>query len=289
MNAVKKILVPVDFSDLAAASYHYALHLADELSAAIHLLYSKPSVRGATTHPEIFQEMNGELFRRAEERLELFREEGIAVTRADLKNLPTVTRAVSILNFKDSIRQESEEHKVDLILIGTHGIHDNWDRLFGTNAASLVGKIETPILIIPNGAEFQPFKSICFATDFGDHDIKKATYLHKVFYPFLPRMYFLHVQNPGAPEPPEGIDFFRHAYERPRQVMEATFTVVNNEDVTDGIFGYLQTQPHDLLVMVKPNRGWWSRLLSHSETRETAGITNIPLLILGERDWEIQD
>jgi nucleotide-binding universal stress UspA family protein len=282
MKAIKKILVPVDFSELAAKSYQYALQLADELSASIHLLYSKPSTRGVTTHPDIFQEMSGELFLRAKKRLEAFQEEGMASTRANLDDLPDVTRSVSVLSFKESIRQECEEHHIDLILIGTHGVHDSWDRLFGTNAAFLVGKVETPMLIIPSGTDFQPFKSICFATDFRDRDLKNATRLLKVFYPFLPRMHFVHVKNPEEVQPSEGIDFFRHAFERPQQGMEASFTTVTNHDVTDGLFGYLETDPHDLLVMVKPNRGWWNRLVSHSETRETAGKTNIPFLIMGE-------
>jgi nucleotide-binding universal stress UspA family protein len=287
MNAIKKILVPVDFSDLAAKSYQYALRLADEFSASIHLLYSKPSIRGATTHPEIFLEMNGELFLRAQKRLESFQEEGIAKTRGNLVNFPDVTSSVSVLSFKESVRQECEEHNIDLVLIGTHGVNDSWDRLFGTNAAFLVGKVETPMLIIPAGTEYRPFKSICFATDFRDRDLKNATHLLKVFYPFLPRMHFLHVQNPEEAQPPEGIDFFRHAFERPQQGMEASFTTVINQDVTDGIFSCLDTDDHNLLVMVKPNRGWWKSLVSHSETKETAGVTNIPLLIMGEDTWEI--
>jgi nucleotide-binding universal stress UspA family protein len=284
MNAIKSILVPVDFSDLAAKSYQFALQLADELSASVHLLYCVSSAPGVTTHPDIFHNVMEELLQSAEVTLGTFKEKGIA--RVALNNTPIVIGSVRIGSLEDGINRESKEHDIDLVLIGTHGVQDNWDRLFGTHATALSGKVETPVLILPSGTEYRPFKSVCFATDFRDRDLKNATRLIKVFYPFLPHMHFLHVQHPEEAQPSEGIDFFRRAFERPQQGMEATFTTVTNHDVTDGVFGYLGTHHHDLLVMVKPNRGWWSRLLSHSETRETAGITNLPLLILGEKAWE---
>jgi hypothetical protein len=55
--------------------------------------------------------------------------------------------------------------------------------------------------------------------------------------------------------------------------MDTTFTTVFNADVTDGIFAYLEKNPHDLLVMVKPERSWWDRMFGHSDTKESAGIT----------------
>jgi nucleotide-binding universal stress UspA family protein len=284
MNTIDSILVPVDFSDLAAKSYQYALRLASALSASVHLLYRMSSAPGVTTHPDFFQDMTEELLRSAEVTLRAFKEEGIA--QSGLSKLPAVTVSVGTLSLRESIRRQSKQRGTDLVLIGTHGVEDAWDRLFGTNAASLVGKIETPLLILPTGTEYHPFKSICFATDFRDRDMKNATQLIKVFYPFLPHMHFLHVHHPDEAQPTEGIGFFRRAFERPQQGMEATFNIVTNEDVTDGIFGYLAAHHHDLLVMAKPNQGWWKRLFSHSETRETAGITNLPLLILGENAWE---
>jgi nucleotide-binding universal stress UspA family protein len=280
MNTIKSILVPVDFSDLAAKSYRFALRLAEDLSASVHLLYCMPSVPGVTTHPDLFQNITGELLQSAQGRLRAFQEEGI--TGTNLKSFPAVTNSISITSLRESISQQEKEDDIDLVLIGTHGVHNTWDRLFGTNAAFLVGEIETPLLILPADTEYQPFKSICFATDFRDRDLKNASSLIKAFYPFLPQMHFLNVQDPEEAQPTEGVGFFRRAFERPQQGMEATFITVTNHDVTDGISDYLDTHHHDLLVMVKPNRGWWNRITSHSETKELAGKTYVPLLILGE-------
>lgn len=281
MNAIKSILVPVDFSDLAAESYQYALRLADELSASVHLIYSITTPPGITTHPDFFQHIAEEWYESAEANLQLFQEEGIA--QSSLSKLPTVNNFISIADLNKSIKAYCKEQQIDLILIGTHGVRDAWDRLFGTNVISLVEKIDTPVLILPPGTKYRPFKSICFATEFRDRDLKKATDLLQAMYPFLPQMHFVHVMDPAAAEPKEGIGFFRRAFERPQQRMQASYTTITNQDVTDGIFAYLETHQHDLLVMVKPNRKWWNRLVSHSETLESTGIATLPLLILEDK------
>lgn len=283
MPAVKTILVPVDLGELAASAYRFSLRLAEDLSASIHLLYCLSPPPGVTTRPDEVWGIAKELERSAKANLHRFREEGLA--RAGRHQPPVVSIAVRIGGFRQCIRQESENRKADLVLIGTHGVKDNWNRLFGSNAASLVGKVETPLLIVPAGAVYRPFKSVCFATDFRDRDLSCATRLNKALYPFLPHIHFLHVQDPLGEEPAEGIGFFRRAFERPQQGMEATFTTIKKADVTDGIFDYLERYHHDLLVMIKPGRGWWRRLVFHSETEETAGITNLPLLIMGESAW----
>lgn len=283
MPAIKSILVPVDFSELAANAYLFALGLADEFSASVHLLYCMSPAPALTTQPDFFQNVTKDLQKSAEANLQKFQETGI--TRAGLKHRLVVKTSVFIGSLKESIIQQEEQGRIDLVLIGTHGVQGVWDQFFSTNAASLVGNIEIPLLILPAGVAYHPFKSVCFATDLRDRDVKLATQLNQVLYPFLPQLHFLHVQDPEEALPAEGIGFFRRAFERSHEGMAATFTTVTNRDVTDGIFDYLSTHHHDLLVMIKPELGWWKRMVSHSETRETAGITNIPLLIMGENAW----
>jgi hypothetical protein len=138
------------------------------------------------------------------------------------------------------------------------------------------------MLILPVTAEFQPIKAVCFATDLRDSDLAGAGRLSKTLAVFQPKVNYLHVHLPDDQQTSDGLDLFRRAFEQPRDGVEPTFTTVHNADVTDGIFANLDEHPHDLLVMIKPERGWWSRMFVHSDTKESAGITNLPLLILGE-------
>lgn len=282
MESIKNILVPVDHSEVSVASYRYALHLADKLSAAVHLLHCVPAVGAVAGNGPMVYDFTTELQEQAKIRLKGFMEKGLEEVRSELGQLPEVKYATSVYGLGEGIVFYAEEHPVDLIVAGTHGVSDGWDRLFGTNATFLVGKVKNPILILPPEAVFRPLGAVCFATDLRDADLSWASRLSKALEVFDPAVHFLHVEHPTEGQSEGALDLFKRAFERPYDGVEATFTTVFNEDVTDGIFDHLEENPHDLLVMVKPHRSWWDRLFVHSETKESAGITNLPLLVLWE-------
>lgn len=281
MSTIKSILVPVDFSKIAANSYSYALQLAGELSASVHLLHCMPPIPAVVGHGAVVVDMTPQLFQQAEERIMAFVNEGKAAVRWQVSHMPEVHSSISSYGLKEGITVYIEEHEVDLIVMGTHGVQDGWDRFWGTNATFLVGKVQPPILVLPATAGFQPLKTVCFTTDLRESSLIGATLLSKALATFQPKVNFLHVHLPEDEQTPGALDLFRGAFEQPREGLDASFTTVFNADVTDGIFAYLGKHPHDLLVMIKPERGWWDRIFVHSDTKESAGITNLPLLILG--------
>lgn len=284
MQSIKTILVPVDHSEVSVASYRYALRLADKLSATVHLLHCVPAVGAVAGHGPMVYDFTAEIQEQAKTKLKGFMEKGLEEISSKLGQLPEVIHATSIYGLGEGIVLYAEDNAIDLIVAGTHGVSDGWDRLFGTNAAFLVGKVKVPILILPPGVEFGPFSTVCFATDLRDADLSGASRLSKALKVFNPDINFLHVEDPDEGQSAGALDLFKRAFERPYDGVDATFTTVFDPDVTDGIFGHLEEHPHDLLVMVKPRRSWWGRLFVHSETKETAGITSLPLLIIGEGD-----
>jgi len=281
MKRINHILVPVDFSEIAANAYNYAIQLAGELSASVHLIHCLPAAPLVPGNGQVVLDITPQLHQQAKERITNFAEAGEANLRSQVSHLPEVSTSVSAFGLKEGIAQYLIDHKVDLIVMGTHGVQDGWDRFFGTNATFLVGKVKPPILILPLNAEFQPLKTICFATDLRESDLVGAGALTKALSAFNPQINYLHVHLPDDQQTSDGLDLFRRAFEQPRDGVEATFTTTFNKDVTDGIFRYLGKHPHDLLVMIKLERGWWDRMFAHSDTKESAGITNLPLLILG--------
>ncbi|MBC6995426.1 universal stress protein [Neolewinella lacunae] len=282
MSAIRSILVPVDFSEIAAASYRYALQLADHLSASVHLLHCLPAMTDASVHAHLLLDVTQVQQAQAEERLDAFLAAGVSDLTPNLNAPPVVACSVTGLGLWEGIDQYLSTFPTDLIVMGTHGVHDGWDRLFGTNAAFLAGKVQVPILILPATATFQPLKSICFATALRESDLTGTRRLHHALSAFAPTFNYLHVHHPENGQSPEALDLFRRAFEQPNGGVGATFTTVFNEDVTDGIFNYLENNAHDLLVMIKLPRKGWARWFSHRETLESAGITSLPLLVISQ-------
>ena len=170
--------------------------------------------------------------------------------------------------------------------MGTHGVQNSWDRFFGTHAALMVGKVQLPLLILPAKAKFRPLKKVCFATDLRESDVAGAEYLGNMLAVFQPQIDFLHVDLPDRKRSANSLITFQKAFEQPRNGVGGTFKIMVNPDAITGIFSYLKKLPHDLLVMVKSDREWWDRLFFSSDTKESARITSLPLLILGEGDPE---
>ncbi len=282
MQTIKNILVPVDFGKVSANAYQYALRLADELSASVHLLHCMPAVPAVVGQGNVVLETSPFLYQHTEERITAFAEAGKTAIGSQVSHMPEVHSSVSAFGLKEGITIYLEDHAVDLIVMGTHGVQDGWDRFFGTNTTFLVGKVRPPMIILPATAKFWPLKTICFATDLHESDLVGGSNVSKALSAFAPQVNYLHVHLPDNQQSAGALDLFRLAFEKPREGAEATFTTVFNTDVTDGIFKYLDRYPHDLLVMIKPERGWWDRMFVHSDTKESAGIAQLPLLVIGD-------
>ncbi|TXF84369.1 hypothetical protein FUA23_21155 [Neolewinella aurantiaca] len=281
MSTIEKILVPVDYSPVSVRSYEYAIRLASELSASVHLLHCLPSAGAVAAQGNIVFDFSAGIQLEEDRRLDEFMTTVLKGVQSDLKAVPEVTCSTTSYGLGEAIVYQSEEKGVDLIVAGTHGITDGWDRLFGTNAAFLAAKAKSPILILPPGTSFTAPESICVATSLKEEDRKWGVYVADIFRPFRPSINFLHVCHPTEGQSDEAIDLFRRVFEQPYDGLEASFTSVYDEDVTDGLFGYLESSQHDMLVMMKTRRSWWNRLFEQSETKESAGKTSLPLLILG--------
>ena len=143
MIALKKILVPTDFSECSAAAVSYGRALATAFGAELHLLHV---VQDPYTQPwaaEAFPAPLGDLLQEWEQQAE-----------ARLKTLiPETERATSIAAtvigspFYEIVRYAAE-HNVDLIVIGTHGRGPLGHMLLGSVAEKVVRKAPCPVLTV---------------------------------------------------------------------------------------------------------------------------------------------
>ena len=141
---IKKVLVPIDFSDYSKSSLRYAVNFAKQFNAEIYLIYVLEPViyppdfsMGQIAIPSI----NAEWDERAREELENLAKteipEGISV-KTILKNGKP---------FLEIIDTASEEN-IDLIIIATHGHSGVEHILFGSTAEKVVRKAPCPVLTL---------------------------------------------------------------------------------------------------------------------------------------------
>ena len=141
---INSILVPIDFSVHSKNALKYAVPLAKQFDASLHLVYVvEPTIYpadlgfGQVVLPGVEEELRQ---KGADELKELIREEIGARVRA--------TYAVKTGTPSQEILTEAEERNVNMIVLATHGHSGLEHVLFGSTAERIVRKARCPVLSI---------------------------------------------------------------------------------------------------------------------------------------------
>lgn len=142
--SIKKILVPIDFSDYSKSALKYAQEFAKYFNAEIVLIYVvEPMVyppdfsMGQIAIPTI----DIELDKRAKEELEKLAKNEI---HPDIKHQIVIKTGKPFVE----IIQTASELDIDLIIIATHGHSGVEHILFGSTAEKVVRKAPCPVLTL---------------------------------------------------------------------------------------------------------------------------------------------
>ncbi len=141
---IKKVLVPVDFSDYSKSSLRYAVNFAKHFNADLYLVYVvEPMVyppdfsMGQIAIPSIDVEMD----KRAVEELNNLAKKEIP---AEIKSKVIVKTGKPFIEIIETASSEN----IDLIIIATHGHTGIEHVLFGSTAEKVVRKAPCPVLTL---------------------------------------------------------------------------------------------------------------------------------------------
>jgi len=143
MNAPKQILVPVDFSPYSEHALDYALTLARQLEATVHLV----NVVGIpmTGAPEIGMAFTATLL----DQMTVDNQGALDKLAASRRSVAKLGKAIVRLGDpRDAILQTAEELGADLIVMGTHGRRGISRALLGSVAEMVVRTSPVPVLTV---------------------------------------------------------------------------------------------------------------------------------------------
>jgi len=146
---IRHILVPIDFSDYSKNALRYAVSMAEQYSASIHLIYViEPMIYPADLGfgQVVMPGVEEELRMKSENELQglLEREIGSHVHGDAIVRLGRPHQ---------EILTEAEEKNIDLIILATHGHSGVEQILFGSTAMRVVRLAKCPVLIMRPKAE----------------------------------------------------------------------------------------------------------------------------------------
>lgn len=157
---MKKILVPVDFSETSVLAIEVAVKIANRLKSNIQLMHVRT---GKRYHPEFARENVETLMTDAAindmERLVAINKETYLVKNGvfDYK--------IREGNVVREIRNQAHYNDSDLIVAGTHGMSGFEDRWLGSNAYRLISNAPCPVLAVRENMEFHDEQKILLPID----------------------------------------------------------------------------------------------------------------------------
>jgi len=200
MLRMRSILFPTDFSPCAERAYTHAVHLARRLGAKLHVLSVVYHEDDAETSPMSF--------------LPLGSDELAAQLGLESSTLPEGDDSLEVINAQlqstsawRTILEYVDDHKIDLVVMGTHGRHGLDRLLLGSVAEQVVRRAPCPVLTVRQehpvprrpGAipeivvpvDFSPFSrpTLKYAVDLARHYGAKLALVHVVEQVNLPNVY----------------------------------------------------------------------------------------------------
>lgn len=151
-TSIRRILFPTDFSEPSKEAKEYAVALADQFDAELHLLHVVSQVMPYTDVSSGWIMPANETQQQLEAAEQCMLEE---VLDPAWSSNHRVVRSTVIGFAVDEILRYAKEHEIDLIVVGTHGYSWLAHSLIGSVAEKVVRMANCPVLTVhPQGHQF---------------------------------------------------------------------------------------------------------------------------------------
>lgn len=269
---MKKIIVPVDFSEQSTFAIQAAASLAKKHDAEILALHMLELNQAMITSSEGFHpEQTVFLIKLAEKRFKDF---------LDMPSLKGVKVTPIIKHYKvfSEVNEVAEEHGADLIVMGSHGSDGLSEIFVGSNAERVVRNANIPVVVVKGEVKDFKIERFVFACDFKDDGLlafQKAKDFAKMLSAQLELVY---INTPGD-EFLSNID----AYERINKFLTKAnagqqVEIYNDYSVERGILNYSESILADMIGIPTHGRKGLSHFFMGSIGEDVANHSKIPVV-----------
>jgi nucleotide-binding universal stress UspA family protein len=274
---MKKILVPIDFSDCSKTALKNAIRIAERMHMELLLYHSVVVPVGFAEGAPV-----GGMDMGFEEMEEQCKKDMSALVK-DYPLLEKIPYQVIIQygSLQESINDLTKEHDVALVVMGTHGASGLSGALLGSNAYHVMKHVELPVIALPEGADISKMKHIALAGDYlstpNSGLIQMVVDIAKAFFA---QIHIIHIDK-GNVVVKDQIDIAR-AMERYLKNTNHSFHFRNFEDVEEGLLEFAREMNIELLVMVAKSHSFFDKLRKGSHTKKMILDIPMPLMVLHE-------
>ena len=269
---MKKILVPIDFSQVSNYAADFAVDLAEKSGAEIIFLHSMhfnyfndfPHAPGVN-----LQTIIDEVKSSVDEKIKDFTDK--------LDTSARVQRRVSGVHLLEAVKDTIAEDNIGLVVMGTKG-SSGWAEFFaGSNTERIVRWADCPVISVPATSSFDTIKKILIPIDLNELQDEFLSKLAKLQKLFSAEVEFLWVRTPHNIENGEKVTEEFHKAINKYGFKSPTFTISSSVFPADGILEQALDLGADMVAMATHARRGISHWLSGSLTEDTLNHVKIPV------------
>jgi len=276
---MKKILVPTDFSANAKSAFEYALKLADEIHALVEVVHiyhpTAHQVEGVLVYSD--DEMQSSLKQKMYEFIESCFDKSIE----DILLGEMVAYQLEIGFATDKIVELSKSGEYEMVVMGATGTTGMFEKIFGKVSFHVAQYAGCPTILIPAGVQYEPIREIMYASEYESTDRNTLNELQVFSKIFDANIHLVHVYDEEEKQP-EGFSHFliEKAFQLKAPSLKFTMDSITSDSVAGGLEKYAEEKSMDLMVLLKPKKKFWQRLLYKSETKGMLMNPQLPIMVL---------
>ncbi len=264
---MEKIVVPIDFSKFSIYALKIGVSIAQKYECELVLFnVIEPSFKG---------DQQQEMRRIKSEFDDLVKH----INCSDVllsKTIATGEYIPEIINYV-------EQHYVDLIVTGSHGVNGYRESIFGTNTLKVLRKVPCPVLVTKNDVPSFELDKVIFASNFNRSNIDPFKKFIQLIAPFTTEMHLLNINTPGFFFDP-GI-IMKKAMEKYEAYakQKGLLTISHREEfesVEKGVIKLIETISPDLIILSTRGRNTLSHLFTSSIAEALVNKVNTPVMTI---------
>ncbi|MCW9708278.1 universal stress protein [Fodinibius salsisoli] len=273
MKEVKTILFPTDFTEDAAQAYTYALKVAAQTGADLHLLH-------AIEEPFDFATRVEETVDAIKEEAEEHFEQLISEAQQD-EAYDNVQIEYHIVRGKPYgvINQKAEEFGADLLIMGTKGESSIKRILYGNVTSDVILDAKIPIMTVPINSKKPYLDRFLFATDFRSKDMEALESTVMLARAFGAEVHVLHVSEEKTMDVDIRFRGFKDLMKEQIGYDKMFFHHLEAERFSKGVSDFLDEHPISLMVLIRYKKVFLRTLLWANNTQELTYHTHVPMLV----------
>jgi nucleotide-binding universal stress UspA family protein len=260
------IVVPTDFSPAAGHATAYAAQLAQHLGGTIVLLHVYQLPVPMTEYP-VLMVTHEDLKKATDEGLQKAREEAESAH----PGVPFETES-RLGDIATEIEEVCRERNAFAMVVGTKDLSGFERFMFGDTTASLVRNSAYPVIAVPEGARYHTPKNIVLATDLQHVDDMPTDTIRRISQQLQAALHVVHVDNANENEKASG-DLLRRL-----DGTNATFHTVKDEDVSEGLRHYVESNNVDMVLVMPHKHNLYERLFFRGHTKGILHALSVPVM-----------